>query len=53
MERVQSLDDHIYFEDSWNQEIKQEIADNLITPYNDNDDNHKSKKEENLDNCYN
>ena len=51
MERQTVLDDHIYFEESWNlQETKQDLVDDFLNPY---DDEFRSKKEENVDNIYN
>lgn len=53
MEKQQTvLDDHIYFEESWNlQETKQNLVEDFFNPYDDSES--RSKEEENIDNIYN
>ena len=52
MEKQTVIDDHIYFEESWNlQETKQNLVEDLFNPYDDSES--RPKEEENIDNIYN
>jgi len=55
MENSWNYDDHIYFEESWNDETKEtksKIVSTFLTPYDDINEK-REKKEENIDNIYN